>query len=241
LRRRASETPDRVALVYLENGEQESARLTFGELDRQAGVTAARLRAHVQAGDRALLLYPQGLDFVVGLFGCWYAGVVAIPTKAPGAARKNLRLDAVVADAAAAVALSTNAVRERTATYLDEDSPLGRLHWVCSDDPTTGAEDTWAPVPAADRLAMLQYTSGSTSAPKGVTLSHENLLHNAFEGALAWGEDPDDVVVSWLPTFHDLGLMLGVLYPVYTGMTSYLMTPAAFLAKPLRWLETLAR
>ncbi len=241
LRTRASETPDRVAFVFLENGEQESARLTFGELDRLAGTTAARLRASAAAGDRALLLYPQGLDFVVGLFACWYADVVAIPTKAPGASRKNARLDAIAADAEAAVALSTTAVRERTAARLDEHTPLGRLRWVCSDDETDRSASRWTATPAPDRLAMLQYTSGSTSDPKGVMVNHANLLHNAFEGALGWGDDAADAVVSWLPTFHDLGLMIGVLYPVYTGMRSYMMTPAAFLAKPLRWLEAIAR
>ena len=243
LRRRAEQRPERQAFTYLGEGEKEGGRLTYGELDRQARAIAARLQRTGAAGQRVLLLYPPGLDYIPAFFGCLYAGAVAVLVFPPRLNRPTPRLQAIAADAEAAVALTTGEVLASLERRLDPGSPLAALAWIATDLPAApaGAPDDWRdPGIDASTVAALQYTSGSTSAPKGVILSHGNFLHNLELIREGFQVGPADRGLSWLPLYHDMGLVGGVLGPIYTDVPISLMSPAAFLQRPLRWLQALA-
>jgi acyl-CoA synthetase (AMP-forming)/AMP-acid ligase II/acyl carrier protein len=243
LRQRAEESPDRVGYTLLRDGElDDTVSLTYARLDEQARAVAAWLQARVAPGERALLLYPPGLDFVAAFYGCLYAGVVAVPAYPPRPNRRDPRIDQIVLDAQAKVALTTRAVRAGLDGLLAEDPALSALVWGATDDLPAELAGGWRP-PAvgADTLAFLQYTSGSTVAPKGVMISHANVLHNAEDLYVGTRVEDTNVLASWLPHFHDMGLMSGIVEPVYRGFAVYLMPPASFLQKPVRWLEAISR
>ncbi|TXD37250.1 AMP-binding protein [Lujinxingia vulgaris] len=243
LRWRAANEGDATAYIFLEDGEREGARLTFGELDRRARAIAACLQETTEPGERALILYPPSLDYIASFFGCLYAGVIAVPAYPPDPTRLQRtlpRLQAIVDDARATVAL-TNAMIAEMADFLAMQSPgLGKLSWIASDviEVDEAALNAWkAPQVDGESLAFLQYTSGSTGNPKGVMLDHKTLLKNEALIELGYRAKPDDVIVSWLPLYHDMGLIGGVLLPVFNGCSSVLMSPLDFLKKPQRWLE----
>lgn len=236
LQRRAVATPDLMAFRYLQNGEDESATLTFGELDRAARRVAQRLQELGAAGARVLLLYPHGLDFIVSLFGCFYAGAVAVPAlpaARPGYTRE--RLEAMLADAAPRIALTTEG---------DAGTLAGApLHVEITRAATAeSAPADWTP-PALDPHAtcMLQYTSGSTGSPKGVMLTHANLLHNEEMILACFAHTRESVVVSWLPVYHDMGLIGMLFQPLFVGIPCILMSPVAFMQRPIRWLQAITR
>ena len=239
LRHQAAERPDRRAFTFLENGERESDAVTYAELDRDARAIAALLQSRTRAGDRALLLYPPGLDFVRAFMGCLYAGVIAVPVYPPRRNRSVERLSAIAADAQPAVALTNRAVS--TALARSDIAALN-VPVVIADRDADIEPDRWM-TPSLDphRLAFLQYTSGSTGTPKGVMVTHGNLLHNNELIKTGFDHSSDSVFVSWLPVFHDMGLVGQVLNPIYCGAPSVLMEPAAFLQKPVRWLRAISR
>ncbi len=246
LRFRASEEPTKVAYTFLVDGEREGARITYADLDRSARAIAATLRdGGVQPGDRALLLYPPGLDFIGAFFGCLYAGVVAVPSFPPHPAqlaRTLPRLVGVATDAELSAVLSTSTIVAGADAITRRAPVLGKSPWIATDMLPRDAEADWRePRLAPDTLAFLQYTSGSTSAPKGVMVSHANLLHNLAYANHVEENDAASVSVSWLPVIHDMGLIEGVLEPMYAGYPAYLMAPAAFLQRPIRWLRAITR
>lgn len=245
LRRRAADTPSKRAYTYLRDGEQDEQSWTYGELDRQARAVAAVLQAAGAEGRRALLLYPPGLDYLAAFFGCLYAGVVAVPAYPPQRQRGLPRVRAILADAQAAYALSTSAITqalERIITKGETYDDLAALRWIDSDLVEPGAERDWVePQLTADSLAFLQYTSGSTGNPKGVMVTHANLLHNQRLIQESFGHTAEDVIVGWLPLYHDMGLIGNVLQPLYLGASCILMSPVHFLQKPARWLSAITR
>lgn len=211
----------------------------FDELDARARRIAAALMRAGAAAERALLLYPQGLEFIAGFFGCIYAGVVAVPLYPPHRGGSNLRLQAIAADCGVRFVLSTQAALDDTMGALAFPADLS-VTGIATDalDDTTGVEE----VRQVDRssLAFLQYTSGSTGAPKGVMVTHGSLVATLEDMHRAYRHRPDSVIVSWLPLFHDLGLIYGALQPVYSGCSGVLFPPASFLQRPLRWLTTIS-
>lgn len=233
------------AYSYLEDGETQEISLTYAELDRRARAIAASVQSLAAGGEHALLLYPPGLDFIAGFFGCLYAGLVAIPAYPPDPARLNRslpRLQAIVADSRLAVALTTSSLLSMAKPLFARADDLKSLKWLATDAVPDSAEQALEERPiSADSLAFLQYTSGSTGAPKGVMLTHRNLLHNAGLVYHAFEHRPEDKYLSWLPTFHDMGFMAGVLEPLYGGFQVILMSPLAFLQKPIRWLKAISR
>ncbi len=242
LRYRAIHQPDRLAFTFLPDGETEGESLTYAELDRQARAIAAKLQALGLSGERALLLYPPGLEYLAAFFGCLYAGVVAVPAYPPRNHRNTPRIQAVVTDARAAIALTTTAMLPKVRSLLTEKTDLGNLQWLATDNCERGIEESWQePSIHRDTLAFLQYTSGSTGTPKGVMLTHGNLLHNAAMTYRIMGHSPTSKFVSWLPTYHDMGLIGGILQPLYGGFPCILMPPAAFLQRPYRWLQAISR
>jgi amino acid adenylation domain-containing protein len=246
LRARAAERPDRVAFTFLADGEAEGGRLTYAGLDGAASAVAAALRESVPAGERVLLLYPPGLDFIAAFFGCLYAGVVAVPAYPPRPNdRSQSRLRAIARDAEPLAVLTTTAIFssvEGPQGLLNIAPELAALRWI----PTDAAGSFPAPLepfpePDPEAIAFLQYTSGSTAEPKGVMVTHANLLHNERMIGEAFGMNEDSLVVGWLPLYHDMGLIGNVLQPLHAGARCVLMSPVSFLQRPLRWLEAISR
>jgi acyl-CoA synthetase (AMP-forming)/AMP-acid ligase II len=179
-------------------------------------MVAAKLQSMNMAGERALLLYPPGLDFVAGLFGCIYSGTIAVPAFPPRRNRNMTRIQAISDNAEATAALSVSDVTDRVAGLLDEAPHLKSLSWIATDGLDAELADQWTPPDLLpDALAVLQYTSGSTGTPKGVVLAHRNLMHNM--GSITYGFEPghQGSGVFWLPTYHDMGLIGGIMNPVF--------------------------
>lgn len=241
LRYRASSQPERIAYIFLRDGEIEEARLTYGELDQKARAIAAHLQSLEAKGERGLLLYPPGLDFISAFFGCLYAGVVAIPAYPPRRNQNLWRLQAIIADSQARFTFTNAALFPSLENQWAKDPELGAMEWIVTDEIDHHLSEDWLePTLEKNSLAFLQYTSGSTGTPKGVMVSHHNLLINSADLDRGWGHDQDSVMVTWLPTFHDMGLIYGVIQPLYKGFLCYMMSPASFMERPLRWLQALS-
>ncbi|VWC73723.1 beta-ketoacyl synthase N-terminal-like domain-containing protein [Burkholderia contaminans] len=234
--------PEKTAFIFLENGEAELTRLTFGDLDKRARGIAARLQAIAQPGDRVLLVYPPGLEFICAWVGCLYAGLIGVPAYPPRRHRPADRLKAIVADATPVVALTDAATLDGIAHHADGYSDTLELKILATDQRFDAPAEQWrAPDITPQTLALLQYTSGSTGTPKGVMISHANILSNMAVIAEASDADASTVFVSWLPVFHDMGFFGKVLLPIYLGVLSVLMAPAAFVQKPVRWLQAITK
>lgn len=241
LRYKARSQPDRKAFIFLANGKTETATLTNAQLDQQAQRIAAYLQSFASPGDRALLLYPPGLDFICAFLGCLYAGVIAVPAYPPRPNRSTARVEAIAIDAQPKIALTTASVLEQIAPRL-ANSLTSLVAWLATDNLGNFLEPQWQdPGVDSDTLALLQYTSGSTGTPKGVMISHRHLLHNSRYIQQAFELTPESISVCWLPHFHDMGLIDGILQPLYTGFLGVLMPPIAFLGRPLLWLEAISR
>lgn len=242
LKGRAIHEPHRVAYTFLVDGETETVSFTYGELERRARAIAAHLQSTCQPGDRALLLYQPGPDYITAFFGCLYGGVVPIPAYPPRPNRSLSRILAILENADAHLALTASAVLPALQRQFTRVPELQSLRWVATD---TVAED-WGDRYQAldgqpDALAFLQYTSGSTSVPKGVMISHQNLLHNSAWIYRRFGHSPESRGLIWLPPYHDMGLIGGIIQPLYGGFPVSLMSPLMFLQRPLRWLQAISR
>ncbi len=234
--------PDKIAYIFLQEGEKEILRLSYQQLDTLSRAIASQLQSLAVTGERALLLYPPGLEFIAAFFGCLYAGVIAVPAYPPRPNQKMTRLSAIVSDASAKVALTTNSLLKDITSSFAQDSELSRLDILATDNIDSNQAPNWQkPEVNNDTLAFLQYTSGSTGKPKGVMVSHNNLLHNCEYMRQAFAFTPESVSVSWLPSFHDMGLILGILEPLYTDFPVILMPPTTFVQQPIRWLQAISR
>jgi amino acid adenylation domain-containing protein len=240
--RRASEGPDRKAFTFLLHGEGEELVLRYAELESRARALAGWLQAQELSGERVLLLYPPGLDYVAAFLGCLAAGAVAVPAYPPRPNRGQERLLAIAADAQPAAALTTARLLAGIDRGRVEGAAARSLQWLATDEMPDGTAAAWRlPRCGADDVVMLQYTSGSTAAPKGVMVTNANLLHNQELMRRAFGNDEATMVAGWLPLYHDMGLIGNVLQTLYLGASAVLMPPVAFLQKPLRWLEAISR
>lgn len=243
LQHQALHNPDGEAYLFLEDGEHEGRRLTFSRLEGRTRALGQYLSQQVPIGSRVLLLLPSGLEFIEAFLGCLYAGIVAVPAYPPEPGRVNRtlpRLRAILQDAGSSVVLTT---RELLAAMEHVQVPeLRSVHWLALDGLDLEAAGDWTP-PALDKegLAFLQYTSGSTATPKGVRVSHTNLISTLADSDVGLEHTPQSVMVTWLPAFHDLGLIYGLLLPLWVGFRCIMLPPASFLQRPLRWLEALSR
>ena len=240
LRQRAESIPKHIIYTFLLNGEQETAHLTYQELDQQARRIAAFLQSFHAEGERALLLYPPGLEFITALFGCLYAGVIAVPAYPPRNERHLPRIQTIVEDAEAKFLLTVEKTQEKITGWLAQQAALASLKIIETDQIAAEASLWQAPAIGANSLAFLQYTSGSTALPKGVMVSHANLLYNSAMICERFENSLESRGVVWLPPYHDMGLIGGILQPLYVGFPVILMSPAAFLQRPLRWLEAIS-
>ncbi len=242
LRLRADQQSDQLAYRFLQDKESEIISYTYAELDRRARAIGAWLRTLGAGGDRALLLFPPGLDYIASFFGCLYAGVTAVPAYPPRLNRPVPRIQSIVDDSHATFALTTSAIFSNIKQRFEHAPDLQALHWLNTDQVPEGLETDWYhPDINSDTLAFLQYTSGSTSQPKGVMLSHGNLMHNLKGIRHGFQIDSRALGVFWLPSYHDMGLIGGILEPMYLGGSSTLISPASFLQRPVRWLEAITR
>src|SRR5829696_2432158 len=242
LRYRAGHQSERRAYTFLADREEAECSVNYEELDRRARDVAARLQTlGVTSGERVLLLYPPGLEYVAAFLGCLYAGVVAVPAYPPRLNRPIDRLQGIAADSKATVALTTTGILSNLERRLAHAPEMKTLRWLSTDDGEDVAGEWRRPEAGANTLAFLQYTSGSTAAPKGVMVTHGNLLHNLAMIYHGLGYTPNSHMVSWLPPYHDMGLIGGVLQPLYGGFPATLMPPVSFLQRPLRWLRAISR
>ena len=242
LRFRAESSPSRVVYRFVPGDSKDVQRITYEQLDRRAKSLAARIRESAAPGDRVLLLVPPGLDYVAAYFACLFAGTIAVPAYPPHPRRPDPRISAIVADCQPSVALTSESLLSRIDQWAGGDDRLASLRWIAANDVSdTSAAWADAQVRSSD-IAMLQYTSGSTATPRGVVLTHHNLLHNLslIRAAFNVAHDADDVGVFWLPPFHDMGLIGGILQPCYVGRGAVLMSSATFLQRPLSWLEAMS-
>jgi acyl carrier protein len=239
---RATQQPGREAYTFLEGGEAEDSSVNYRELERQVRSVASQLQsAGVATGERVLLLYPPGLEYVVAFLGCLYAGVIAVPAYPPRLSRPESRLLAIAADSKATVALTTTHILSNLERRLVHAPELKSLLWLATDDGKDSARKWRCPEMDSNTLAFLQYTSGSTAAPKGVMVTHGNLLHNLAMIYHGLGYTPNSQMVTWLPPYHDMGLIGGLLQPLYGGFPAALMPPVSFLQRPLGWLRAISR
>ena len=237
LRDRAAAQGGECAYTFLDDGETPGAALTWSRLEERSRAIGAAVARRVEPGARVLVMFPPSIEFVPAFFGVLYAGAIAVPSYPPAGARADrtaARLRGMIADAGIALVLAPSASK------CGDD--LESLPWLGPAEVSDEEAEEWrAPRTTADSVAFLQYTSGSTSAPRGVMVSHGNLLHNLAQTHAEGRYGAGTISVSWLPVNHDMGLINGVLQPVFSGFPACLMAPAAFLQRPDRWLRAISR
>jgi acyl-CoA synthetase (AMP-forming)/AMP-acid ligase II len=237
--------PEQIAYSFLLNGEEQEAHLTYGDLEARARALAVLISESAENGQRVLLLYPPGFDYIVAFYACLFAAVIPVgmnpaelrtPVSAPA-------LNSLVGDAEISLVLSNALIYAKT-TAIREMLPrsLGALRWLLTDDLDLTRADAWkVPRASQESVAYLQYTSGSTGNPKGVVLTHGNLLHNASLIVAAFDITSGGVGVIWLPPYHDMGLVGGLIVPLFAGIRVVLLSPIEFLQRPYRWLSAITR
>ena len=245
LQNMARQLPDKTAYIYLNEHGKRVDEITFSELDRRARSLAFHLLGYCTPKDRVLLLYPPGLDYVVAFYGCLYAGLIAVPLYSPQNNKKIELIDTIANNCDAKHALSTDRYVRKIQENKQNSEAINRLNdrvtWTATDLMTFNRESHWQ-YPEIDHstVAYLQFTSGSTSVPKGIELNHEQTLLHAAEIEQLWQIKENSSIAVWLPHFHDLGQVFAILQPVYIGITCTLMSPASFIKNPYIWLKAIS-
>lgn len=245
LQRRALETPDKTAYTFLKDGQDIDGSYTYAQLDLLARAIAKKMGDNAE-NERALLIYPPGVEFVSGFYGAMYSGSIPIPAPPPDPARLKRtlpRLKSIIDDAQAKFILTTRSMMD-SILGADSDalSELAGLEWIVTDeiDPTEGMGWEIPVEKSRSDIAYLQYTSGSTSTPKGVMVTYGNVVHNCEHITTGFGYDKDCVMVTWMPYFHDYGLIDGLTAPLFHGFPCYILSPLTFIRRPERWLEAIS-
>lgn len=252
---RAKAHPNDTALIFLGNGASETDRLTYSLLADRVHLLATDLPNHISPGDRALLVYPAGLEFIVAFFACLYAGVIPVPVAAPHGKRRSPALDAIIGDARPKLVMTEDTLLGSTTDYLAQffnrkaaklkarstnGTPGEQFETQTLEKKTIYSDETLRDIQSSD-TAYLQYTSGSSGNPKGAIVSHANLMSNQQAIRYLFNHDEKITVVSWLPHYHDMGLVGSILQPLYLGGRCILMSPLHFLQRPLRWLQCISK
>lgn len=240
---RAKKQPARQAYTFLKSGETEAQKWTYKELHLHSQAIAASLQSLNSSGERALLLYEPGLDFIAAFFGCLYAGVIAVPAYPPRRNQNSSRLQAIATDAQVKIVLTSESLLHNLQTSCNQGGlEISGLHWLATDSLNSNLAHAWQPQQIhSNTLAFLQYTSGSTGNPKGVMVSHGQLLANSALIHRLFGHTTNSQGLIWLPPYHDMGLIGGILQPLYGGFPVALMASVDFLQKPMRWLQAITR
>ena len=234
--------PDDLAFRYLLDGEDEETTLTYKELDLRVKAVAAKLESMGMHGQRILLLFPPCIEFVEAFFACYYAGAIPVPAYPPRRNRNVGRINAISEDADARAALTVSDVLTRLEGTMEDAPSLKTIPWIAVDQVSEELASDWVkPSVHSDDIGLIQYTSGSTGSPKGVVLTHANLLANCNYICGSFGLNRYGSGLSWLPVYHDMGLVGGVLAPAFAGRHNTFMSPLAFLSRPLRWLKAISK
>ncbi|MCK5764952.1 MAG: AMP-binding protein, partial [Bacteroidales bacterium] len=228
--------------LLLEDGINETARITHDEAFNKARIIAGELQKHGSKGERVLLLFPTGLEFVVSLFACFLSGLIAVPAYPPHRKKANQRFLSILNDAKPAIILTTDRIRGDISIF-DSDQKLvtGKKVLVYEELNFDRAEDWVDPKIGTDDIALLQYTSGSTGRPRGVIVSHANIIHNSECIRRSFGFDENLIGMNWLPNFHDMGLIGCLIQPAYVGGMNIIIPPLKFLQQPLNWFKNISK
>ena len=243
LNQRASQTPNQLAYIFLKNRENQEQNITYQQLSQNSKNIAIKLQSLIPEGSRALLLYPQGLEFINAFLGCLSAGIIAVPAYPPKRNQKMSRLAAIIKDAEPQIILTTSSMLESIKEKLPDIVDSSALQWLATDSLNNDEEELSYIFPniSSDSLAFLQYTSGSTGTPKGVMISHGNIVHSSASIQKAFELTEKSVSVTWLPSFHDMGLIDGIIQPLYTGFLGVILPPESFLQRPIFWLQAITK
>jgi acyl-CoA synthetase (AMP-forming)/AMP-acid ligase II len=242
LNERANQTPNQLAYIFLKNRENQEQNITYQQLSQNSKNIAIKLQSLIPQGSRALLLYPQGLEFINAFLGCLYAGIIAVPAYPPKRNQKMSRLAAIIKDAEPQIILTTSSMLETIKEKLTDIVDSSAVQWLATDNLNNEEELSYIfPNISSGSLAFLQYTSGSTGTPKGVMISHGNIFHNSASIQKAFELTEKSVSVTWLPSFHDMGLIDGIIQPLYTGFLGVILPPESFLQRPILWLQAITK
>jgi len=242
IKKRVKATPEHVVFRFLNDGIHENESLTYQQLETRSKATGAAMQEFAKKGERVLLLFPPGLSYVASLFACFYSGMIAVPAYPPRRNRSLHRIHTIVEDSGVTVSLISRQVFNDIERNFKEDEILNKIHWIVYEDIAEESATDWKPEEILpDDTALLQYTSGSTGEPKGVMISQLNLLYNSEYIRQTFDFDKNSVGVNWLPIFHDMGLIGGVLQAAYLGVLNVGMPPMAFLKNPLNWLKAIEK
>lgn len=229
------------AFMHIESSNEENKEISFASLDTEARAVAALIQRYAQKGDRVLLVYPPGIDYITTFFGCAYAGVIAVPALPPANRKTFPRLQGIIEDSKPVLVLTLSKFGDRMKEIKAEESTShSGFEIVLSDITDKSAEDWKRPMMLSDDIVFLQYTSGSTGQPKGVMVTHGNILANLTFLSRVFPLEANETIVSWLPPHHDMGLISKILYPVFVGARCVQFAPVGFLMRPYRWLQAIS-
>jgi acyl-CoA synthetase (AMP-forming)/AMP-acid ligase II/3-oxoacyl-(acyl-carrier-protein) synthase len=247
LRWRASFTPDDVPFRFFREGTQETSRISYREFHDAANKIAAFLCARGKTGQPVLLLYPEGIEFAVALLGCMIAGSLAVPIPAPdySTLRRTRERLVNITNHTGASLLLTSIVENNEHLYAELAASDSQVEWVLHsavvfDQRRSQANIAQYPGPGINTIAFIQFTSGSTGSPRGISISQGNLVHQLSALACSGQYEPNSLIVNWMPHFHDFGLIYGILFPLFVGIQCLTMPPIAFLRRPIRWLQLIS-
>ena len=248
LKNRAQHSPDDLLYAFLDNSETISQTLSYRELDQRARAIAANLQQTSDQGDRVLLVYPAGIEFICAFFACLYAGLIAVPVYPPAGQKTWPRFLKIIEDCQANIVCVSDSFNTTITERFGKqaNSPSEHQHKHLSIINTEQISDIThtdfcAPPLSSKQIAYLQYNSGTTADPKGVVITHHNLMSNLAFSESAFETSSKSSLVGWLPFYHDMGLVANILQGLYSGFPSYLMPASAFMRRPLRWLQAIAR
>jgi acyl-CoA synthetase (AMP-forming)/AMP-acid ligase II/acyl carrier protein len=242
IKNRVLERPDHVVFRFLNDGVNENESLSYKQLELKSKALGAQMQEYGKKGDRVLLLFPPGLSYVASIFSCFYSGFVAVPAYPPRRNHKLTRLNTIIADSGAGISIISRKVYNDIERNFADDEKLKSIKWIIYEDIPDDKATRWVETEIfPDDIALLQYTSGSTGNPKGVMLSQLNLLYNSEYIHRTFEFNTSSVGVNWLPIFHDMGLIGGVLQSAYLGLLNVGMPPTAFLKNPLNWLKAMEK
>lgn len=234
--------PEKVLYTFLKNGITETERRTYQQLHDMSSSIGAVLHKHAQVGDRVLLLFPSGLSYIDAFFGALYAGIIAVTAYPPTLNSKNEKLKSIINDCKPKIVLTTSEMYKKREDIISNIPSLSEVLWICSEEIANADGSDWfEPTITSDSIAFLQYTSGSTSNPKGVMVSHKNLLCNEALLSDGFSHNENSNYVTWLPIYHDMGLIGNIIQSLYSGSSCFLMSPFSFLKKPIVWLEAISK
>ncbi len=242
LEKRGKELNDELLYIFLEDGENETNFITFGDMLNRVKAVSAYLQTIGKQGDRVLLLFPTGIEFITALFGCIFSGIIGVPSYSPRKNRTNQRFKNILSDSEPSIIFTTRKIFNNLQSIFSEEQYLQRYTFLINEDINDSISDKWIkPDIKPDDVAMLQYTSGSTGQPNGVMISHINILHNSEYIRQSFGFNRLSTGVNWLPNFHDMGLIGCLIQPIYTGFKNVIIPSVNFLQYPHKWFKAISK